>query len=270
MTDDRDLDQFLGRLAEDGRDLPDPTEHPGDGTLSFYHARKLSPKEEDRVREHLVECKRCRDLLLEYAEFMEDEEEETPEGVADFGAAADWQRLRGVAVAADGAKRVDRAYEPGTPRSFFRSLKAAYSLAAVLALAVVGLSLYSVDLRGRLEKPELNLELYMPSSNGVARNGSGPASTKDLVKIPEGVDKVAFEIPVPPAGSYSSYLLEVHREAILIYREGGLRKLEGDVIRFRLPSSWLKPGDYRVVVFGVGKGRSEQLSEYKFQTQLAN
>lgn len=258
MTDDRDLARLLGRLADDGRDRPDPAEHPSNGTLSFYHARKLLPEEEGWVREHLVECKRCRDLLLEYAEFMEDEEEEKPEGVADFGAAADWQRLRGVAVVAEGAKRVDRAYEPGTPRSFFRSLKTAYSLAAVLAVAVVGLYVYSANLRWERDQPDLDPEPTQISDSTRSADKSGK-----VIEVSAREDKhIFFDLPVPDEETSGEYRLEIYLEDKRIFGPREIKKKDQDFFPVVWRSSGLKSGRYEFKIYREGK--SDPVGQYPF------
>jgi Putative zinc-finger len=259
VTDDRDLNQLLGRLAEDGRGRPDPAEHPSDGTLSFYHARKLSPEEEDRVRNHLVECKRCRDLLLEYAEFMEDdEEEEQPAGVADFGAAADWQRLRGVVTAAEETKRVDRAYETGTPRSFFRSLKTAYSIAAVLALAVVGLSIYVANLGRQEATPEASVsEISLRSDN---------RAELEQVVLPPGEDrKIPFSLSAPDSKPYPRYVLKAFDAADREVRSWeDLEADEAEEFHFTLDSRVFAPGINTLRILGIDGEKTVLIGEYQF------
>lgn len=257
MTDDRDLDQLLGRLAEAGRDRPDPAEHPSDGTLSFYHARKLSPEEEDRVRDHLVECKRCRDLLLEYAEFMEDEEEETPAGVADFGAAADWQRLRG-RIGEDGKELDVPSSIPTRSREERRSWKAAYPLAAVLAAGIIGLTVYIwSDRKSGTTAQEYEPVLLSATVRGDRRG--------QLSLAPEEKRDIQFSAEATGLAVYPKYRLRVFdangRE---ISSSDSLERTESE-FRFALPSDLFVPGLYDFRIFGEGKGDPHLLEQYPFR-----
>lgn len=262
MTDDRDLERLLGQLAEDGRGQPDPAEHPSDGTLSFYHARKLSPEEEDRVREHLVECKRCRDLLLEYAEFMADEEEEKREGVADLAAAADWQRLRARMGEEERKSQVVVANEPSPLRRFFGSAKTAYSIAAMLAVALIGLASYTANLRRAEDEPELNspwLEL-----SGSTRAGEGQGEV--IVVSADEEKTLVFDLPVPEEESQGGYHLEVYLNGKRIFGPGELirQKTDDDYFTITWRSSVLKSGRYELRVLRVWEGKLDPVRRYNF------
>ena len=68
--------------------------HPAPDELVAYRAGDLTPEEDDRIKEHLTQCRDCARLLLDLAEF---EQLTTPPeelGPVDVRSEASWQRLR--------------------------------------------------------------------------------------------------------------------------------------------------------------------------------
>jgi Putative zinc-finger len=233
VTDDRDLDQLLGRLAEVGRGRPDPAEHPNDGTLSFYHARKLSPEEEDQVREHLVECKRCRDLLLEYAEFVEDDEEErVPAGVADFRAAAERKKAgKGLAL----------------------------KWAAGILLGLVGLSVYLVS---RPEAPLGKEDTTTLSARGSLKSRG---DQDKAFKLPE---RLLLENPTPD--TYPRYRVEIldgRGRTAQVFE--GLQEVDYK-IEVLLAGDSLPPGDYEAELSTLENGAPRHLGSFGFRVLPAD
>jgi|SRR5215213_8037836 len=51
-----------------------PLDHVSIEVLSAYHRRGLPPEEATQVRSHVVQCRACRRLLLDLAQFMDDEQ----------------------------------------------------------------------------------------------------------------------------------------------------------------------------------------------------
>ena len=45
--------------------------------LDSYHNRRLSSAEENQVRQHLVSCRDCQRLLLDWVDFMESDRQES-------------------------------------------------------------------------------------------------------------------------------------------------------------------------------------------------
>ena len=151
MTDDANpLDEILAPLAAAGP-TPDPAEHPGDGTLAYAEG-KLAGADELEVQEHLADCGRCRDLLLEFASFVEVPLAAETKGMADLEAARAWRALQ-ARMAGEGGETAETELPAlGRHRQLVRQLRILWTVAAVLAAAVVGLSLYALSVRGHSEK----------------------------------------------------------------------------------------------------------------------
>lgn len=53
--------------------LVGPERHADLALLDEYHRGRLSAPQEDQVRQHLVLCRRCQELLLDWAAFLDTE-----------------------------------------------------------------------------------------------------------------------------------------------------------------------------------------------------
>jgi hypothetical protein len=247
IEDPNPLDRLLDELAEAGNRQPDPADHPSGERLSAYAARELSTGEELEVQEHLAVCRRCRDLLLDFASFVETPLDGPREGVADLTAAAEWRALRERmepdALEPRGeTKPPERDYRP------LRSLHLFQTLAAVLGALVIGLTVYAVRAhRG----PEI-LRASDPMSFEVTRS-IGEAEKPIEVHLPCGLR--FFTLP-----RYESYRLEIRD------RDGGLKyspetNLSDGI--FPLERHALAPGDYEVRLLGLKDHQAEPIGKPK-------
>ena len=260
-----DFDRLLGSLAKEGRLQPDPDpgEHPGSGTLFAYHEGKLSPEERTRVEEHLSLCGRCRDLLVEYREFAEDPVEAAGEPgergrVADFGAAADWKRLR-ERMGADGKESDIPSPIKIRGSEGRRSFRTTYSLAAILAVGIIGLSLYAWNHSWWDPRPqERVVEVFLPST---VRGDE--EVVVNVVSEEEAVIKFSAEVEDP--ADYPRYTLQVLDERTREIVSVSDLVRQGSSYRFDLPSDLFVPGIYDLRVIGEGKGESQILAEYQIR-----
>jgi Putative zinc-finger len=239
VTDDTaDLDRLLARLAAEGYHLEDPNEHPAAEKLAAYQANELSPEENDAIQEHVTNCSLCAERLLDLQRFLEFAPEGQPrEGVADLAAAAEWRELR---QRVPGSSRIRRA---------FGSLKAAYGLAAVLAVGVMALSTYTWRLRQEIRGPEMNLRLvFLPSITGA--RGSEDL-VKEIALAPRDEARITFSLEAPRTASFPTYRLVVKDpEGRLIWAGEGLRREDGLFV-FTLPAQGLPTGRYSIEVSGL-------------------
>lgn len=261
--DPEDLDKLLSAMAEEGRLQPgaDPEEHADSATLYAYYEDKLGPERRSQVEEHLSLCGRCRDLLVEYGDFLGDSPEEESEErgrVADFGAAAEWRRLQ--ARIREEEPESQTADESGRLRRFIGSAQTAYLLAAMLALALIGLSFYAMSLRQAMNQPELNSPWLQPS---------GPTrSENEDILIPANEEKtLVFDLPVPEGDLQGEYLLEIDFEGERIFGPGKLElQNEGDdFFTVTWKSSALKSGRYDFRVLRLQDGRLKPAGKYTYR-----
>lgn len=239
----QDLDRLFERLAREEAAGDDPEEHPSVETLTSYQAKELSPEEEARVQEHLAVCRRCAEIVLDFDSFLAE-----PSGgqeVASFEEAAEWRRLRA-------RLREEGAAPKESPASFLASWKTAYTLAAVLFLAVVGLSLHTLSLRRELEQPVSDLEIL---TLGVD-DKRGEEQDIHEIRLPH-----VLELVSSAGAPYQEYRVEVRDSRGRLVRDTSVG--EGDLgFTILLPKRFLPPGNYRFELFGMREGQRELLARY--------
>jgi hypothetical protein len=245
VTDDpNDLDGFLEQLAGEGG-TPDLIDHPGSEVLSAYSAHALPPEEELRVQEHLAVCRRCRDLLLDFASFLETPLAERTEGVTDLAGAAEWRALRERMRRESGGSEEPRTREPARDYRLVRTLRVFQTLAAVLGILVVGLSVYAVRPHGQ---PGILPPPQEPLSFTTTRS-AGQVETPLEIYLPCGL---RFYTP----SQYRKYRVEIldsdnrSRYSAETTLSEGIIPLEKDT---------LPPGTYDVVMSGLNGGRAEPI-----------
>ncbi len=233
MSDETsDLDEMLGFLGEEGRDLRDPEEHPSPEVLTAYQANELSQEEDERIQSHLAQCRHCTEMLLELEEFLRpDDVEAAP--AADFEMAADWRKLRS--------------------RMRGRKRRVMYAMAAVLLLAVAGLSIYALS-----REPEKRFKTL--EARGSTR---GPAEAIAVVELP-----VTLVLKSSAESSYPEYRAELLDDHGRLLRE--LPHLQGSQsfeVEIPLGRGNLKPGKYRVRLLGVTDRGADPAGEYVFKVK---
>jgi Putative zinc-finger len=232
LSDDTsDLDAMLGFFAEEGRNRRDPGEHLSPEALTAYHAHELSPEEDERIQTHLAACQHCTEMLLELEAFLRPSEVRA-ETVADFEAEADWRRLR----------------------SRLRGAKSrlTYAMAAVLLMAVVGLSIYAL-----LHSPE-RLHTLEPLNSFRGRTGAA-----DVVELP-----VTLLLKSPAKTPYPEYRADLRNErGDLIKTLPHLRESRSFDLEVPLERGELGPGEYRIELLRITGRTADRVGEYAFQVR---
>ncbi|HYO14458.1 MAG TPA: zf-HC2 domain-containing protein [Thermoanaerobaculia bacterium] len=233
MADEtQDLDRLFERLAREGGTQGDPEEHPSVDTLAAYHGNELSPEEDAGIQEHLASCRRCAEIVLDFASFLAEPASE-PE-VASLEMAAESRRLQ---------ERIKAESEPAYSRASWRHWPA---IAAVLTLVVVGFyfvsqpdrSVTTLDAVGALRGGEV--EVVPLSHDLVLLNNSG-SSFEEY--------RVEFE--------------EVSKNRVV--QVSGLREDRPSEVLVRVPRRKLEPGKHVINLLGI---RGDQ--EYHVGTYLVD
>lgn len=126
-------------LGEEG--AAPPGEHPDPEELLAYHRRELAEEEAERVREHLVECEACADVILDFAAFPHLE----PPAAEDRLTPAELRHDR---------EAVEARIGSGGRSWWSRAEYAALPAAAVFLLAALGLGVWGWQLRGNVAELE--------------------------------------------------------------------------------------------------------------------
>ena len=245
MTDDdKDLEELFAPLRETARD---PVDHPTPEELDAYHAKELSSEEEERIREHLVACRECADLVLDLQAFSV-AARQPDTGVVDFEQAAAWRDLR---------EKLPFRPEPGTEpvktiprrRGFFAPLRSARGIAAVLAVAVVsGVLVY--QLREPVKVQEVTVDPW-----GSFRGGEGESQT---ISLPAKI-----WLRVPPDDSSPDYRADLYQGEQKVETISDLRKDDLSNVLLELPSGCLEPGEYEIRLAGLEDGQERVIETYR-------
>lgn len=238
MTDDdKDLDELFAPLREEARN---PGAHPTPEELSAYHAQELSPADDLRVREHVVACQECADLVLDL-QALYDAGIAEPSSVADLEQAAAWRDLR---------ERM--GFEPGktsplpsrsVSRGFFASALGGYSIAAALLAVAVGLTVWNVSLVRESREPRSIPIVRTFEESGSLRAGGEPLE-RPLVLPALIILILPTEIPDQP------YRVDFIREGGIHPESSRELSAQGTELKILLPEGMLPAGRYEVRVAG--------------------
>lgn len=258
MSDETsDLDEMLDFLSEDRDHLRDPEEHPSPETLTAYQASELSSDEDERIQRHLGSCKHCTQLLLDLDEFLEPPAA-AAEPVADFEAAADWQKLR------HGLRPRVEERAPARParRRFLASVWGGYSVAAALLVTTVGLGIWNAELLQESRKPQPILTVQTLSAQGSTR-GASELDRGEPVVLPADITLL-----LPTEKPASRYRVDILRnESRKPEWSLDVPQSRGE-LNFSLPRKALSPGIYAVQVAPLREGRSGPAT-WRYRLQIA-
>jgi len=230
VSEDRsDRDEVFDFLAEERQDWRDPEEHPSPEALTAYQADELSPEEDERIQEHLGQCRHCTEMLLELEEFLRPEGvEEEPE--ADFEGAVDQGKLQ--------------PWWHGSKRRL-----TTYAVATVLFMAVFGLSIYNLS-RG----PE-RFKTLEPLDSERGRPGA-----VEVVQLP-----VTLLLKSPAKTAYPEYRAEFWSGKRLARERFPLKQSPSFDVAVPLEGGDLDPGEYRIELQGVRNGTPSSVGSYVFR-----
>jgi len=269
MDDDRDeipteLRDAVTRLVEET--YPEPAGHPETERWEAYLRGELAADEEGLLAEHLVRCRDCFDLVQAIDAFAAgaapEGSEREPEPGAEVAAAALSRlvlQLVGEAPAAPAAQ-LPPLRAPTSAR--FRSSVTTRALAAVLALAVVGLAGWNLrqrDALARLSAPQVNAQIVdlLAGERALADPGGEPAARPGPLTL-----------VLHPAGELPAYRLRVREAASGTVRLDlhGLRPDAHLALTLHLPHG-LPPGRYYLELRPEGEASSPPLEEYLLQVE---
>ncbi len=262
--------EALARVTEA---LPAGVAHPPIDRLIAYHRRELSDAEASALAEHLSLCADCTSELLDAAAFLDDSEAEEDDAAE---AESLWRQMEGT-LRPFRPPAAERA-EPEAPRPpvarfedhraaaakrnrppVLRSLRFAYSLAAVFAALSVGL-LGFVLRSGISGVPafRLNEAIYDLAPSETER---GEAAT--AIRY-EGRDSVTLILNPAAEAKVAVYGVRFRDPAGRVIREAtGLAPQKFGRFQLGVPRGALPDGTYQVELYGLAGDREVPLGIYR-------
>jgi hypothetical protein len=246
--DEKKLGELLAPLVREGRP-PVPTDHPTPEELAAYHANELTPEEDERIREHLVVCRECSNLVLGLQALLDAAYEE-PSNVADLKQVAVRNALREKVFVQPAATQAPVRTEPRRRRS---ALWPAWGLAALLAVAISGALVYRALLP---DTPPAETQITTLDPIGSFRSGVPGIEIETVPRSNEIVLRV-------DGLSYSEYVAEIRQGGREVETLTGLREDEPLNVPLGALGSSLEPGDYEIFLFGLQEGRRKEAGSYQ-------
>jgi hypothetical protein len=243
--DDKDLEELFAPLRESARN---PVDHPTPEELEAYHAKELSPEEEERIREHLVACRECADLMLDLQSlYAAANQPET--GVADFEQATAWRDLREKLPF-----RPEPIVEPAAPEPRRRAaLRPAWGLAALLAIVILGGLVYRTWWPGT---PRGEAQVTTLDPSGSFRSGEPGI---EIETVPRS-NEIVLRVDGP---SYPGYVAEIRQGGREVKTLTGLREDEPLNVPLGALGSSLEPGEYEIVLFSLQGDHRKKAGTYQ-------
>jgi hypothetical protein len=249
MSDDRELVlRALRRLAAKMRQGQDAAAHPSVEDLVAYHAGELPEAEDRDLRQHLLVCRDCPDLILAldgFSKLPNGEGEPAPAGMDSA-----WDAVRAQLARegwfADGTGKAVR------PRPFFllpRNLLAAAAIVLVAGLGLLFLGLPNGSRPRIVAQPESGavFEDLGPAVRGPVPTIAIPGTAKSFIlgATPEG----------SPSPEYRVELRTAQAPGRLLW-SGSWQPSPGSPDLFvKIPRGFLPPGEYRLNLRGRLGGR---------------
>lgn len=222
-------------------------EHPTAEMLAAYCADKLTPEEDEKIREHFADCRDCPELLLDLKDFAAPDPSVTGP-IPESWVAAAWQSLR-ARLAREPSPR------PLYLQTWLRSLQGAYSLTAVLLAAVLGLSAWVISLHvelRRLREPQANVRietLYLSTRSALPPIQVPAGGERFLLSIATAADarwRACKEVRLQLATGEGSEVWT-----------GGLLPPEDGIITLELSRRALPAGSYQLRLQGAEPCRTD-------------
>jgi hypothetical protein len=236
-----------------------------------YLRGELSAAAASRVREFLVYYPELVDALEAPFPFPYQGESGDADFLSDEEVARDWAALQARVASQPAAV----AATPRAGRRLGRSWRWSQELrpgqlsavaAALLAVFLGGLLLRSQRELQRLEheirEPRVNLEHRLLLPDG---QRGGPAE-QPPIPLPSEADYFLLIPAVIDPAQYPDYQLDILDMTTspprLIWSGKGLRRRSDDTFEIWIPRAFLKPGEFRLVLFGLGGGEKRTLATY--------
>jgi Putative zinc-finger len=251
-----------------------PAEHPAVEEIAAYHEGRLAGDAQERLRDHLALCPECTRLLLDLADFAALEPPagaRVPEPAEAWGALR--ERMGERAAPLPKAPSVVRLPPPAAapvvpavvPVRRTRPNPLRWLLAASV-VAVLGLGLWVAELRqenARLRVPSGNAQVADLAASDDLTRGGGEAAAKPL----PGDRRLLLLLAapgLPPHAAYEADLLNA--PGVVLWTGKDLPRSADDGFTVDLPPGFLRPGTYRLRLYGVDAGqRGKPLAEFPFR-----
>ena len=230
--------------------------HPAIEHLTEYRSGELNREASERIRDHLTRCRHCRDLVLDFGAFADLAQENPRPMTAETD--RQWRRLE---------QKLRSTPEPAAPMTRPPESRWARALAAALAAAVVGLSVWVGALRQNVRElsgPRLN----PPVVDLIAlENPLREQASHQRIVLPAVADQVVLILNLTSWREAPGYGLEISTspEGTVLWSQKGLVPGNAGNFTLTLPRDFLPAGRYRLSLYGVATSERQPLATFRLE-----
>lgn len=240
-----------GMTADDRRKLGEP---PTAEQLLAYSEGTLADDEAERVRAWLVCNPELARALME--PFPDDDAKPGDPGfLSETELAKQWASLQ---------QRIHGSSVPRPEGHVLPFRNAWLGLAAAVALVFAGLFWQAESKAQRLER-ELREPRVLETMEIFPDHGSRGAGESSTLLTAKG-DVLLLDVMLSNASRFDRYRVEMTgmtaKQPASPWKSPTIRPGNDEVLSIMVPRAYLKPGQYRIVVFGIDGAREERLDTY--------
>lgn len=249
MTNDSDWQAVQQEMTEeDRRKLGEP---PTAEEMLAYTRGELPVETANRVRAWLV-CNPdlARALMQPFP--ANDAEPGDPDYLSQEELAKHWASLQ------------QRIHVPATTLAFrVRQFPSRWTTALAAALALVFAGLYwQAESRAR----RLDRQLHEPRAlESQMLLPDGRRGVEQATYLTAKGERVVLDLALFNASRFETYRVEMSDETRPPWRSAAIRAADEETLSVDVSRSYLKPGKYRIVVYGIEGTREERLDSYTFR-----
>lgn len=281
------LNEALRDLAARARRDLGP--HPTPEQLAAYHAGELPEDEVEKIQDHLALCHECAELLLDLADFEDPAPPAAIPGLTEADVDAAWQDLKARLAGQPAPERpavpaeITASTKPAEPvpkpppenvvplqrkDSGGPSWKIGYGLAAMFAIAAVGLGIWAGALQRQVREtggPQVATALVSldPKDQGTRSGDETRPSVQNPLSVTLYLDRV------PDAPSYQVEILPDEDSAKPLWKSGSIKApldQDSDFLTVTLRGGFLNPGSYLFRVRNLGGDADGRTTDFSFKT----
>jgi Putative zinc-finger len=224
-------------------------DHPMPDELVDYHVGDLTANERERIQDHLALCPDCARAVLEMDSLPEPETLGPAERLGDRELTAEWERFR---------ERTGPIRLRGG-RRWAGGPVLRYGLAAVLALAVAGLTFELGRRVGGPQPAALKVQTIDLYPAGEVLRGD---ETGDAPQVGAWADALILRLALENGAAEGEHdAAIVAADGREVWRQSGLRSSPDGVVSLLVPRRALAAGAYLVRLFAAGPGTAPE-AEY--------
>lgn len=228
--------------------------HPSADDLLAYHLRRLESADIERIQDHLAICPECASFILRLGPVSGSERGPDALSIQEEQVQSEWERLKRRLEQGESAKIAQRV-------PLYGQLRFAYSLAAALLVAVVGLSVW-------FPRDEMDAVANAGYVDLVIPDASGTRGVEEAaLRASDRPQNVLFIVQLGEV-DYPNFRAEIRSEDGSARQVDGLVKNSRNEVTFRLTRTF-RPGPYQVRIYGSeAEGEAgTPLHEYSFLVQ---